>query len=56
MKILIYRLSAFAYILGIAPTACPSGNGTRNPKKKLWRMLFGAIRGDAELEGRIVKD
>jgi hypothetical protein len=27
-----------------------------NPEEKLWRVQFGFIRGDAELEDRILKD
>ncbi|MBT0651902.1 hypothetical protein [Geomobilimonas luticola] len=68
LNILIYRLSEFAYIFGNLPnsTARPTkkepthhmalAGGTWNPEKKLWRVPFGVIRGDTELEGRIVKD
>jgi hypothetical protein len=30
--------------------------GRWNPEEKLWRAPFGLIRGDAELEERILKD
>jgi hypothetical protein len=30
--------------------------GRWNPEEKLWRVPFGVIRGDAELEERILKD
>jgi hypothetical protein len=30
--------------------------GRWNPEEKLWRVPFGFIRGDADLEERILKD
>lgn len=30
--------------------------GRWNPEEKIWRVLFGAIRGDAELVERIMKE
>ena len=33
-----------------------AAGGRWNPEEKLWRVPFGAIRGDAELEERIFHD
>jgi len=33
-----------------------TAGGRWNPEEKLWRVQFGSIRGDAELEERILKD
>ena len=33
-----------------------TAGGRWNPEEKLWRVQFGFIRGDAELEERILKD
>lgn len=33
-----------------------AAGGRWNPEEKIWRVLFGAIRGDAELVERIVKE
>lgn len=33
-----------------------AAGGRWTPKEKLWHVPFGAIRGDAELEERILKD
>jgi hypothetical protein len=30
--------------------------GRWNPEEKLWRVRFGSIRGNSELEERILKD
>jgi hypothetical protein len=33
-----------------------AAGGRWDPEEKLWRVTFGSIRGDAELEERILKD
>lgn len=33
-----------------------AAGGKWDPQKKLWRVPYGAIRGDTELEERILKD
>lgn len=33
-----------------------AAHGRWDPEEKLWRVAFGSIRGDAELEERILKD
>ena len=33
-----------------------AARGRWDPEEKLWRVRFGSIRGDAELEERILKD
>ncbi len=33
-----------------------AAHGRWDPEEKLWRVAFGAIRGDAELEERILPD
>jgi len=33
-----------------------AAGGRWNPEEKLWRVPFGVIRGDAELEERIMHD
>jgi len=33
-----------------------AAGGRWDPGEKLWRVSYGAIRGDADLEERILKD
>ena len=33
-----------------------AAGGRWNPEEKIWRVMFGAIRGDAELVERIVSE
>jgi hypothetical protein len=33
-----------------------AAGGRWNPEEKIWRVMFGAIRGDAELVERIMKE
>jgi len=45
-----------AYTEKVLRDKLKSAGGKWNPSEKLWRVPFGAIRGNAELEDRILKD